>query len=202
VVLHISKVQGLEKKLDEVTENFNVEETKCEISDIERLRVQKNVEELRRAKKECYKVAMECCNNLKNSFAKVGAFSSDQNFIRGDPDGVIRWFSGEAEAFSEILSDRGDFCAFAGARGAVSLLEKSGCEHAKAVIQPEFSASASDIEKPTTEAIALSGKFYSEVWLKVVREIADEAIRKMRRSLILPWKRQGKQKKLQSVKDL
>jgi hypothetical protein len=64
---------------------------------------------------------MECCNNLKNSFAKVGAFSLEQNFIRGDPDRVIRWISGEGEAFDEILTDRGDFCAFAGARGAVSL---------------------------------------------------------------------------------
>jgi hypothetical protein len=42
---------------------------------------------------------MECSNNLKNSFAKVGTFSSEKNFIRGDPDGVIRWISGEAEAF-------------------------------------------------------------------------------------------------------
>jgi hypothetical protein len=59
VGLHRSKVQELEKKLDEVTENFNVEQTKQEISDAGRLRVQKNVEELRRAKEECYNVAME-----------------------------------------------------------------------------------------------------------------------------------------------
>jgi uncharacterized protein (DUF342 family) len=38
VELHRSKVQGLEKKLDEVTENFNVEQTKHEISDTEWLR--------------------------------------------------------------------------------------------------------------------------------------------------------------------
>jgi hypothetical protein len=79
---------------------------------------------------------MGCCNKLKNSFAKVGAFSTEQSFIRDDLDGVIRWISSEAEAFDEILSDRGDFCAFAGARGAVSLPEKAGYEHAKAVIQP------------------------------------------------------------------
>jgi myosin heavy subunit len=84
VDLHKSEVQELEKKLDEVTENFNVEQTKREISDMVRLRVQKNVEELREAKEKCYKVAMECCNNLKNSFAKVGASSSKQNFICGD----------------------------------------------------------------------------------------------------------------------
>jgi hypothetical protein len=35
-----------------------------------------------------------------------------------------------------------------------------------------------DIKDPSTEAIALSGKFYSEVWLKGGREIIDEAIRK------------------------
>jgi hypothetical protein len=34
-------VQGLEKKHDEMTENFNVEQTKREISDTKRLRVQK-----------------------------------------------------------------------------------------------------------------------------------------------------------------
>jgi hypothetical protein len=32
VGLHRSKVEGLEKKLDEITENFNVEQTKREIS--------------------------------------------------------------------------------------------------------------------------------------------------------------------------
>jgi hypothetical protein len=121
---------------------------------------------------------MECCSKLKNSFAKVGAFSLEQNFICGDPDRVIRWITGEAEAFDEIISDRGDFCAFAGARGAVSLLEKAGCEHAKVIIQPEFSVSASDVKNPSVEATALSGKFYSEVWLEGGREITDEAIRK------------------------
>jgi hypothetical protein len=52
VELHRTEVQKLEKKLAELTENFNVEQTKCEISDLERLRVQKNVEELHQAKEE------------------------------------------------------------------------------------------------------------------------------------------------------
>jgi hypothetical protein len=58
---------------------------------------------------------MDCCNKLKNSFAKVCAFSTEQNFICGDPDEVIQWISDKTEAFDEILSDRGDFCTFAGA---------------------------------------------------------------------------------------
>jgi hypothetical protein len=72
----------------------------------------------------------------------------------------------------------GDFCAFAGARGAVSVLEKVGREHAKALVQPGFSLSANNIKNPLSKATTLGGKFYFEVWLKGGREIADEAIRK------------------------
>jgi hypothetical protein len=100
---------------------------------------------------------------LKNIFSKVGAFSSEQNFIRGDPDGVIRWINGESKAFDEILSDRGDFCAFISAHGAMSVLEKVGYEHAKVVVQPRFSLSADDIKNPSVEATAVSEKFYSGV---------------------------------------
>jgi hypothetical protein len=35
-----------------------------------------------------------------------------------------------------------------------------------------------DIKSASAKAAALSGKFYSEVWLKGGREIVDEAIRK------------------------
>jgi hypothetical protein len=36
----------------------------------------------------------------------------------------------------------------------------------------------SDIKDPSAKAIALSGKFYSEVWLEGGQEIGDQAIRK------------------------
>jgi hypothetical protein len=68
---------------------------------------------------------------IKTSFANVGAYSSEDNFIRGDPEGVIEWISGEAKAFEEILSDRGDVYAFSGARGVAAILETAGCEHVK-----------------------------------------------------------------------
>jgi hypothetical protein len=59
----------------------------------------------------------------------------------------------------------------------VSLLEKAGREHAKAVIQPEFLVSANDIREPSAKATALGGKFYFEVWMNCGREIADKAIK-------------------------
>jgi hypothetical protein len=40
---------------------------------------------------------------------------------------------GEAEAFEEILNDRGDICAFSGARGISAILEKAGCDHVKVI---------------------------------------------------------------------
>jgi hypothetical protein len=121
---------------------------------------------------------LECAKTLKNSFTKVGAYSSEQKFIRGDPDSVIRWISGEVEAFDKILSDRGDFCAFAGARGVAATLEKADCEHVKVVAQPEFVFSVEDTKDPLAEASTLAGRFYFDVWMKGSREMADEAIRK------------------------
>jgi hypothetical protein len=35
----------------------------------------------------------------KNAFVSVSAFSTEQNFICGDPEGVIKWIEGEVEAF-------------------------------------------------------------------------------------------------------
>jgi hypothetical protein len=87
---HRSEVAELEKELDEVTENFNVEQSKCEISDTKRMRVQKNVEELWQAKEEYYNIAMQCSDKLKNAFTSVGAFSTEWNFICGDREGVLK----------------------------------------------------------------------------------------------------------------
>jgi hypothetical protein len=156
VELHISEVAGLEKKRDEATENFNMEQSKCKISDTKRLGVQNNVEELRQVKEECYNIVIQCSDKLKNAFTSVGAFSSERNFIRGDPEGEIKWIGGEVEVLDEVLTSRG-ISTPASALGAVSLLEKAGYEHAKAVIQLDFSVSATDIKEPLLE-LALSSK--------------------------------------------
>jgi hypothetical protein len=87
----------------------------------------------------------------------VGAFSSDEKFIRSNAEGAVKWIEGEVEAFDEVLTGQGDFCACVGAWGAVSLLKKASCEHAKSVIQSEFKVSAIDIKDPSTEAVVLGG---------------------------------------------
>jgi hypothetical protein len=177
---HEVDMQELKKKVAEATENSNVEVVKHEICEIKRSRAQKNVDELRAAKEKCYDMAMECAKNLKNNFSRVDAFSSEQKFIRRDPNGVIQWISDDVEDFEEILSDREDFCAFAGVRGAVSILEKVGCDHAKAIAQPDFAFLADDVRNPSAEATTLGGKFYSEVWLKGDEKLLMKPLKRMR----------------------
>jgi hypothetical protein len=115
---------------------------------------------------------------LKTSFSKVGAYSFEENFIRGDPEGVIERIDGEAEAFEEILSDHGDICAFSGARGITAILEKAGCDHVKAAAEAEAAFSIENIKDPSVEATSLSGKFYSNIWVNGDRELANEIIKK------------------------
>jgi hypothetical protein len=116
--------------------------------------------------------------NLKNSFVKVGAYSSEENFVRGDPEGVIEWISREAEAFEEILTDRGDICAFSDARGIAAILEKAGCDHVKAAAQAEAAFSLNDTKDPLAEATLVGGKFYFDVWVNGGRELASKIIKK------------------------
>jgi chromosome segregation ATPase len=122
---HKAEVEYLQKKLAKINENFEVAKAKQEISEIERARVHNNIEELQDCKEKCYEVSMECTKKLKDSFTKVGSYSLEQKIIHGDPEGVIQWIGEEVEAFEEILSDCGDFCAFAGARGIAAILEKN-----------------------------------------------------------------------------
>jgi hypothetical protein len=115
---------------------------------------------------------------IKGQLWKGWAYSSEQKFICGDPDGVVQWISGEDEAFDEILSDRGDFCAFAGARGGHIGLRESWLRTCQGCSSARIRFSADDIKNPSAEASALGRKFYFEVWMKGGREVADEAIKK------------------------
>jgi hypothetical protein len=173
-----AEVEDLQKQLAEAKENCEVVKASQEISEWWKARLEKNIEELRESKERCFEKSLDCVKNLKNSFAKVGAYSSEEKFIRGNPEGVIEWISGEAKAFEEILNDRGDICAFSGARGITAILEKAGCEHVKAVAQAEAAFSLSDTKDPSAEATLMGGKFYSDVWVNGGQELAHEIIKK------------------------
>jgi hypothetical protein len=112
-----TEIEDLRRPLADAKENCALAHANREISEYWKNYQEKNVKELRESKERCFEKSLDSVRKLKISFAKVGAYSAEENFIRGDPEGVVEWINGEAEAFEEILSDRRDVCMFSGARG-------------------------------------------------------------------------------------
>jgi hypothetical protein len=172
------EIEDLRKQLAEANLKCAIAEAGRDASNYWKNYWEKTVVELRSSKEKCYEKSIECVDKIKTSFAKVGAYSSEDNFVRGDPEGPIDWISNEAEAFEEILSGRGDVCAFLGARGIATGLEKSGCEHVKALAQAEASLSIEDTKYPLAEASLVGGKFFTDIWENGGRGMAHEIIKK------------------------
>jgi hypothetical protein len=178
-----NEIENLRKQLAEAKEKCALAEANREISEYWKNHLEKSVEELRASKERCFEKSLGCMEKIKASFANVGAYSTDENFIRGDPEGVIEWISGEAESFEEILSDRGDVCAFSGARGISAILENAGCDHIKTIAQAEAAFSVDVTKGPSTEATLMGGKFYNDVWVNGGREMAHEIMKKSEKDI-------------------
>jgi hypothetical protein len=172
------KIEDLQKQLAEAKLKCAIAEANRDASNYWKNYWEKTVVELRSSKEKCYEKSIECVQKIKSSFAKVGAFSSEDNFVRGDPEGPIDWISNKVEAFEEVLSGRGDVCAFSGARGIVAILEKLGCDHVKALAQTEATLSIEDTKDPSAEASLVGGKFFTNIWENGGREMAHEIIKK------------------------
>jgi hypothetical protein len=160
-----TEIEDLRKQLAEANEKCTLTEANQDISKYWKNYLEKNIEELRTSKERCFEKSLECVKKIKGSFANLGAYSTEENFIRGDLEGVIEWISGEVETFEEILSDRGDVCAFSSARGILAILEKAGCDHIKTMAQAKAAFSTDDTKDPSAEATLMGGKFYNDVWV-------------------------------------
>jgi hypothetical protein len=178
-----NEIEGLQKQLAEAKEKCALAEANRKISEYWKNHLEKTVEELRASKKICFEKSLGCVEKIKASFANVGTYSNEDNFIRGDPEGVIEWISGEADAFEEILSDRGDVCAFSGARGISAIVEKAGCNHVKTLAQAEAAFSVDDTKDPSAEASLMGGKFYNDIWVNGGREMAHEIMKKSEKDI-------------------
>jgi hypothetical protein len=178
-----NEIEDLRKQLAEAKEKCALAEANREASEYWKNYLEKTVEELHASNERCFEKSLGCVKKIKASFANVGAYSNEDNFIRGDPEGVIEWISGEAEAFEEILSDRGDVCAFSGARGVSTILEKAGCNHVKTLAQADAALSVDDTKDPSAEASLMAGKFYNDVWENGGREMAHEIMKKSEKDI-------------------
>jgi hypothetical protein len=173
-----NEIENLQEQLAEAKLKCAIAEADRDASDYWKNYWENTVVELHSSKEKCYEKSIECVKKIKTSFANVGAYSSEDNFVRGDPEGPIEWISSEAEAFEEILSGRGDVCAFSGARGIATILEKSGCEHVKILAQVEATLSIDDTKDPSAEASLVGGKFFIDIWENGGRGMAHEIIKK------------------------
>jgi hypothetical protein len=178
-----SENEDLRRQLAEAKEKCAVAEANRDASEYWKNYLEKTVAELRASKERCFEKSVECMKKMKTSFANVGAYSNEDNFIRGNPKGVIEWISGEAEAFEEILSDRGDVCAFSGARGVAAVLEKACCDHVKSLAQAEAAFSMDDTKDPLAEASLLGGKFFTNIWDNGGQEMAHEIMKKSEKDI-------------------
>jgi hypothetical protein len=178
-----SEIEDLRKQLAEAKLKCVVAEADRDASEYWKNYFEKTVAELRVSKERCFEKSMECVKKIKTSFANMGAYSNEDNFIRGDPKGVIEWISNEAEAFEEILSDRGDVCTFSGARGVAAILEKVGCEHVKTLAQVEAAFSVDDTKDPSTEASSIGGKIFTDIWENGGRGMAHEIMKKSEKDI-------------------
>jgi hypothetical protein len=163
-----AEIEDLRKQLAEAKEKCALAEADRYNSEYWNNHLEKTVEELCSSKERYFEKSLECVKKIKGSFANVGAYSTEENFIRGDPEGVIEWISGEAESFEEI----------SGARGILAILEKAGCDHVKAMGEAEAALSFDDTKNPSAEAILMGGKFYNDVWVNGDREMAHKIIKK------------------------
>jgi hypothetical protein len=177
------EIEDLQKQLAEAKLKCAIAETDRDTSDYWKNHWEKTTAELRSSKERCYEKSMKCVEKIKTSFASVGAYSNEGNFVLDDPEGPIDWISGEAEAFEEILSGRGDICAFSGARGIVAILERRGCEYVKSLAQTEAALSIEGIKDPLVEASLVGGKIFTDIWENGGREIAQEIIRKSEKGI-------------------
>jgi hypothetical protein len=73
--------EDLRKKLAEANENCVIVKASQEISEWWKTKLEKNIKELRESKEICFEKSLDCMTKLKTSFSKVGAYSTEENFI-------------------------------------------------------------------------------------------------------------------------
>jgi hypothetical protein len=75
------EIEDLQKQLAEAKEKCAVAEAKRGISENWTNHLEKNVEEHRTSKERCFEKSMDCVKKIKTTFANVGTYSSEENFI-------------------------------------------------------------------------------------------------------------------------
>jgi hypothetical protein len=84
------EIEDLRKQLAEAKLKCAIAEADRDASDYWKNYWEKTVVELRSSKERCYEKSVACVQKIKTSFANIGAYSNEDNFVPGDPEGPIK----------------------------------------------------------------------------------------------------------------
>jgi hypothetical protein len=76
------EIEDLRKQLAEAKLKCAIAEATRDASDYWKNYWEKTVVELRSSREKCYEKSIECVGRIKTSFVNVGAYSSEDNFVR------------------------------------------------------------------------------------------------------------------------
>jgi Ribonuclease G/E len=76
-----NKIEDLRKELAEAKEKCGLTEANRDISEYWKNYLEKTVEDLRASKERCFEKSLGCVEKIKASFANMGAYSNEDNFI-------------------------------------------------------------------------------------------------------------------------
>jgi hypothetical protein len=129
------------------------------------------------------RLCARCINRLKEIFNSVGATSKEVTPSTKDIPRAFDHIENEVESLDEVITGQGDFCALVASRGTVAAFMKTGCNHARAVNNPDFNLSSSDLVDVPTEARSIGNRFITQIWAKGGRELAGDEARKLLNSV-------------------
>jgi hypothetical protein len=79
------EIEDLRKQLAEEKLKCAIAETDRDASDYWKNHWEKTTAELRSSRERCYEKSIECVGKIKTSFASVGAYSNEDNFVLAIP---------------------------------------------------------------------------------------------------------------------
>jgi hypothetical protein len=172
--------------LKEKSERFEEERKELQAKSEAEVEAENNTklqESLKDLRNKCSEFATRCVHRLKGIFSSVGASSEEIAPSAEDIPKAFEHIENEVDAFAEVITGHGDFCALLASRGTTAAFLKAGCTHVKIVNKANFSLSPSDLVNIPGEARSIGNRFITQIWAKGGQELAGDEARKLLNSV-------------------
>lgn len=106
-------------------------------------------------------------------------------YTSGDTEGALGWIEKELGEVESIIIARNDYCTMIGSRKMVSVLEETGCDHARIVGEACFDIGIDDIKNPSKNVLNAMKRFLFELQNKSGRQLAASEAEEYTRKVLL-----------------